>query len=73
MIYIQADAGDALLARLREMFPLSAMLCYEQIEPNDAFGRVMCENLRRRGCDLQSYARYPSLETQRQRYKTAGW
>ena len=49
------------------------MLTYEQITPDDAFGRVMCDNLKRRGCDLKSLHRYPTLDAQKQRYRDAGW
>lgn len=73
LIYIDGAQGDALLQWFARSFAHSAVLTYEQIRPDDAFGRMMLENLARRGCRLETLLRYPSLEAQRQRYLDAGW
>jgi O-methyltransferase involved in polyketide biosynthesis len=73
LIYIDGRQGDALLQWFARTFAHSAVLTYEQIRPDDAFGRMMLENLARRGCRLETLLRYPSLEAQRQRYLDAGW
>lgn len=46
---------------------------YEQIRPNDPFGKVMMENLRSRGCPLLSLTTYPLPEDQENRFRSAGW
>lgn len=73
LIYIDGRQGDALLQWFARTFAHSAVLTYEQIRPDDAFGRMMLENLARRGCRLETLLRYPSLDAQRQRYLDAGW
>jgi len=73
LVYIEAERGDALLRWLAATFADSAVLTYEQIRPDDAFGRMMLENLARRGCRLETLLKYPTLEAQRRRYLDAGW
>lgn len=46
---------------------------YEQIHPNDPFGRTMVANLAARGCPLLGLAEYPDLEAQRKRFKNLGF
>jgi hypothetical protein len=45
----------------------SAIAVYEQIGPNDPFGRVMVDNIQRRGCPLRSLATYPDKASLRRR------
>jgi tRNA wybutosine-synthesizing protein 4 len=73
LIYIAADRGDSLLRWFASTLADSAVVTYEQIRPDDAFGRMMVENLTRRGCRLETLLKYPTLEAQRQRYIDAGW
>lgn len=73
LVYIEAERGDALLRWLAATFADSAVLTYEQIRPDDAFGRMMVENLARRGCRLETLLKYPTLDAQRRRYLDAGW
>lgn len=44
-----------------------AIAVYEQIGPNDPFGRVMVDNIQRRGCPLRSLATYPDKASLRRR------
>merc|ERR1712190_87377 len=53
--------------------PPSAIVVYEQTKPNDPFGKVMVENLMKRGCPLLSIHEYPTLDAQRERYQSRGW
>ena len=46
---------------------------YEQIHPNDPFGRTMVANLAARGCPLLGLAEYPDLEAQRKRFLNLGF
>jgi tRNA wybutosine-synthesizing protein 4 len=73
LIYIAAESGDALLRWFASTFANSAVVTYEQIRPDDAFGRMMVENLSRRGCRLETLLKYPTLDAQQQRYLDAGW
>jgi len=75
MVYMQALHGDAIVEWAAAAVPdaPSAMVVYEQFNPNDRFGKVMVDNLMRRGCPLLSIHDYPTLESQRQRYLQRGW
>lgn len=73
LIYLQASQGSDVIAWARDAFPTSGFLCYEQILPDDAFGKMMVGNLRDRGCPLQSIADFPSIEAQQQRYLARGY
>lgn len=50
-----------------------AFVLYEQILPDDPFGRTMCDNLRNRGCPLRSIDAHPTLQAQEQRFLSGGW
>ena len=43
---MSADAGDQLLQFACQSFPTSCFVTYEQILPNDPFGKVMIQNLK---------------------------
>lgn len=49
------------------------MVLYEPIKPNDAFGKVMVENLARRGIELLTVQEYGSMEAQRERLRGYGF
>jgi tRNA wybutosine-synthesizing protein 4 len=46
---------------------------YEQIHPNDPFGRTMVANLAARGCPLLGLPEYPDLAAQRRRFFGLGF
>ncbi|KAI8816993.1 S-adenosyl-L-methionine-dependent methyltransferase [Fimicolochytrium jonesii] len=46
---------------------------YEQIHPDDAFGRVMAQNLRGRGIELRGWREWPDLKAQKRRFGECGW
>jgi len=46
---------------------------YEQIHPNDPFGRTMMANLAARGCPLLGLPAYPDLKAQRRRFLELGF
>jgi tRNA wybutosine-synthesizing protein 4 len=49
------------------------MATYEQIRPDDAFGRTMLANLESRGCPLLGLRSHPTLESQQVRFLSRGW
>lgn len=75
LVYMQSLHGDNIVQWAANLVPNapSVFVTYEQTNPNDAFGKVMVDNLMRRGCPLLSVHDYPTLEDQRQRYLTRGW
>eukprot|EP00747_Dinoflagellata_sp_TGD_P166217 gnl/TRDRNA2_/TRDRNA2_188668_c0_seq1.p1 gnl/TRDRNA2_/TRDRNA2_188668_c0~~gnl/TRDRNA2_/TRDRNA2_188668_c0_seq1.p1 ORF type:complete len:360 (+),score=51.66 gnl/TRDRNA2_/TRDRNA2_188668_c0_seq1:126-1205(+) len=75
LVYMQSLHSSALVewAASAVSGAPSAMVVYEQVNPNDRFGKVMVENLKQRGCPLLSIHDFPTLEAQRDRYLQRGW
>jgi tRNA wybutosine-synthesizing protein 4 len=46
---------------------------YEQIKPDDAFGKMMIRNLKSRNIELKGIQAYPDLEHQEKRFIDLGW
>lgn len=63
-----ARRSDALLSWAAEHFPCAGFLLYEQLCPQDPFGRVMQQHFARLGSALRSLAQYPDCEAQRSRF-----
>lgn len=75
LVYMQALQGDAIIDWAAKLVPdaPSSFVLYEQFNPNDPFGKVMIDNLMKRGCPLLSIHEYPTLESQRERFLQRGW
>lgn len=72
LIYMDVEAADRVLAWTR-MFHKAAVLIYEPIRGDDAFGKMMIRNLAARGLELKTLEKYSTLELQRQRLTDAGF
>ncbi len=48
LVYLAPEASEALVRRLGALLPCAACVVYEQIRPDDAFGRQMVINLEAR-------------------------
>lgn len=70
MVYLEPGESLRILSALSKAFPSSAVFVYEQIRPDDAFGKVMTENLKRRGCPLKGLPAHTSPEMQIERFTT---
>ncbi|KAL4743250.1 leucine carboxyl methyltransferase 1 [Aspergillus similis] len=80
LIYLSPDEADGVVRYFTHtLFPASeesetlALVLYEPIRPDDAFGRTMVANLAARGIQLQTLHRYASLGAQRQRLREHGF
>jgi O-methyltransferase involved in polyketide biosynthesis len=73
LVYVETACADAIINWAGSSFTDSIFMTYEQILPNTAFGRVMVNNIRNRGCPLQSVHEYPNLASLISRYKSLGW
>ncbi|KAF1325786.1 Leucine carboxyl methyltransferase, partial [Globisporangium splendens] len=69
LIYMDAQYSTQLIAWSAEFFEDVSYVLYEQILPDDAFGRVMMANIKARGCDLISIRDFPTLEAQIERFR----
>ena len=73
LIYMEPEHSDALIEWVGSTCPRAAFAIYEQILPNDPFGRTMVRNIASRGCPLKSIAKYPVLEDMCERFRARGW
>ena len=44
-MYMKAEEGDAIIAWASSFFERAMFVLYEQINPNDTFGKMMMQNL----------------------------
>lgn len=72
-VYIDPPPVAALVAFLGSLLPTAAVVVYEQINPDDAFGRQMVSNLESRGCPLKGLKGTPTLAAHRERFLSSGW
>ncbi|KXZ50455.1 hypothetical protein GPECTOR_16g629 [Gonium pectorale] len=73
LVYMEPQHSTAVARWAAGAFPNAAMVIYEQIRPDDAFGRQMVSNLEMRGCPLKGLPATPTLEAHRARLTGAGW
>lgn len=73
LVYLPPEAAAALIAMTAAQFETVLFLNYEQIEPFDAFGKMMVANLSDRRCPLLGIAAVPTTDAQSQRFLECGF
>lgn len=73
LVYMPVEDSAATITAFARRFAHSAVVLYEQVEPDDAFGAMMLANIEARGCALRSVRDFPTLEAQRQRFLSLGF
>ena len=83
LVYLSpTDAANVVSYFTKTLFPATkvegtstplGLIIYEQIRPDDPFGRTMVSNLAARGIQLQTLNKYASLEAQTQRLREHGF
>ncbi|TDH69440.1 hypothetical protein CCR75_007877 [Bremia lactucae] len=68
LIYMEARYSTQFVVWAASYFDDVSFTLYEQILPDDAFGKVMMSNLKARGCDLLSIYDFPTVEAQIARF-----
>ncbi|KAK1931220.1 Leucine carboxyl methyltransferase 1 [Phytophthora citrophthora] len=68
LIYMEAKFSQQLVSWASSYFDDVNFALYEQILPDDAFGKVMMTNIKARGCDLLSIYDFPTVEAQIARF-----
>jgi O-methyltransferase involved in polyketide biosynthesis len=71
LVYMNLNHSNELLRKIASKFEESTCVIYEQVNPDDPFGRQMMINLHARGCPLRGIIR--SLEEQKTRMIQCGW
>ena len=66
-VYVKPEKSRAVLTWLASSFDTAVYAAYEQIRPEDAFGRTMVLNMSSRGCTLLSIHEYPTIAAQEER------
>lgn len=66
LIYLDTEVGDSIVCKASS-FPLASFVTYEQIMPDDPFGKTMLSNLKVARRDLRDsfvdFRFYPSIHT----------
>lgn len=73
LIYMSVTQSEELLSHLTSEFKSLAILSYEQTNVDDDFGRVMADNLEKRGLKLPGIVACHSIENQKKRLVDAGF
>jgi len=73
LVYLPPDAATAVLQLFASKANRVVLAGYEQIKPDDAFGRTMMDNLRRRDCPLLGLPACPDNAAQVARCEAAGY
>lgn len=74
LIYLEPGEADAVFKwSISTLRGDVGMVLYEPIGGNDAFGKVMIQNLAARGIVLKTLKRYESLERQKERFRVLGY
>lgn len=73
LIYMDPKQSREVIAWAARKLPLSAFVIYEQINPADAFGQQMVQNLESRGCPLLGLMDTPDLEAKKKRFTDLGY
>eukprot|EP00916_Digyalum_oweni_P003983 GHVL01007097.1.p1 GENE.GHVL01007097.1~~GHVL01007097.1.p1 ORF type:complete len:231 (-),score=63.76 GHVL01007097.1:825-1517(-) len=74
LVYLKPEESDRVIKWAADVVKKpSAIVVYEQVNPNDLFGKKMVENLALRACPLLGLHEYPTLDAQKLRYTTLGW
>ncbi|KAJ5076919.1 leucine carboxyl methyltransferase [Anaeramoeba ignava] len=73
LVYLDPKYSDAIIGWIAKDFHVVFFANYEHINPNDPFGKRMLLNFEKRNAPLLGIHQYPSLSSQIQRLKDAGF
>ncbi|XP_015708019.1 tRNA wybutosine-synthesizing protein 4 isoform X2 [Coturnix japonica] len=68
LTYMENSRSDALIQWAAEHFSHACFLLYEQMHPEDPFGRVMQQHFIQLNSALRSLSQYPDCEAQQERF-----
>ncbi|XP_053872091.1 tRNA wybutosine-synthesizing protein 4 isoform X2 [Malaclemys terrapin pileata] len=73
LTYMEISRSDALIQWAAQHFPCAQFVVYEQMHPEDPFGRIMQQHFSQLNSVLHALAQYPDCEAQRRRFLQRGW
>ncbi|CAO3639561.1 unnamed protein product [Mucor hiemalis] len=72
-IYLPPEDSNRILKWITNKMSNVSFVLYEQIQPDDAFGKMMIRNLKGRNIELKGIHAFPDLLHQENRFKVLGW
>ncbi|XP_041663332.1 tRNA wybutosine-synthesizing protein 4 isoform X2 [Cheilinus undulatus] len=73
LTYMETQWSDAVICWAAKLLPQSLFVMYEQIHPDDPFGRIMQDHFLRLNSALHALQEYPDTAAQRHRFLDNGW
>ncbi|KAJ1564387.1 hypothetical protein HK096_008231 [Nowakowskiella sp. JEL0078] len=72
-VYLDPHVSENIVSWASQLCPTAVFVNFDPIEPNDAFGKIMLQNLEAQNVDLRGIYEYHNLETQERRYLKSTW
>lgn len=69
LTYMAVNSCNGVIKWIGETFQNSVLAAYEQINPYDGFGQVMLDHFKKLGSPLKCIMKYPTLNSQIERYR----
>ncbi|XP_056891644.1 tRNA wybutosine-synthesizing protein 4 [Takifugu flavidus] len=73
LTYMETNWSDDIISWAAKRFPQSLFVLYEQIRPNDPFGRIMQNHFLKINSRLHAITEYPDCSAQKRRFLDLGW
>lgn len=73
LTYMETQWSDGVIGWSARLFPQSLFVMYEQIRPQDPFGRIMQDHFLKLNSTLHALRDYPDTAAQTQRFLYKGW
>ncbi|KAK9537312.1 hypothetical protein VZT92_004941 [Zoarces viviparus] len=73
LTYMETQRSDAVISWAAKLLPQSLFVMYEQMHPQDPFGRIMQDHFRKLNSTLHALRQYPDAAAQRRRFLEKGW
>ncbi|XP_077072010.1 tRNA wybutosine-synthesizing protein 4 [Siphateles boraxobius] len=73
LTYMETQWSDAVIGWTAKLLPQSMFVMYEQIHPDDPFGRVMQNHFLKLNSSIHALKQYPHTVAQTQRFIQKGW
>lgn len=73
LCYLSPDEAQSVIRTFSNLIPNLGIAIYEPTNPNSDFGKVMVQNLAMRGLSMPTMQKYPTLQSQLDRLREAGF
>ncbi|KAM6955432.1 tRNA wybutosine-synthesizing protein 4 [Lycodopsis pacificus] len=73
LTYMETQRSDAVISWAAKLLPQSLFVMYEQMHPQDPFGRIMQDHFLKLNSTLHALRQYPDAAAQRRRFLDKGW